>query len=126
MAGLEQGVFDKAQPGFLGVIHAQAGLGNHFDPGRGQQTIEFGQFAGIAAGQDKLFHGAGSSRSQVLPYRSVKIATVPCGSCRGASVKRTPRAVIAAWSRAKSSVCRKKPTRPPVWSPIRDCWLTVL
>src|SRR5207244_630143 len=62
---------------------------------------------------------AGSTRSQRLPYRSTNTATVPYGSTRGSSTKRTPRARNAAWSRAKSSVCRNRNTRPPVWSPTR-------
>ena len=59
MARLEQGIFDKGQAGFLGVVYAQAGLGNDFEATVGQQGAEFLELARVAAGQDDalLIHG---------------------------------------------------------------------
>src|SRR5205823_2996122 len=65
------------------------------------------------------------TKSHRLPYRSSKTATVPYDSTRGSSTKRTPRARIARWSCQKSLVCKKRNTRPPVWSPTRATWARV-
>ena len=39
-------------------------------------------------------------------------------ACQTLSTRPAQTADIRAWSRQKSSVCRKKPTRPRVWSPM--------
>src|SRR3546814_12946674 len=68
-----------------------------------QQVAQFGQLAGIAAGEHQLHADAfGWIRSQRLPWMSRNTATVPYSSWRGASSKTAPAPDSRAWPRAKS------------------------
>src|SRR6185312_589546 len=117
VARLEQRIFHKCTRGFLCVGDAKRGLRDEFDVEVGENFTHLAQLAGVAAGEDEL-HWRRSIKSQRLPYRSRNTTTVPKASWRGDSSKCAPMAVRRAWSRAKSSVCKKKPTRPPCWLPM--------
>src|SRR3546814_200871 len=64
VAGLEQGVLDEAQAGFLDVPDAEFALSDAVDACLTEQLPEFGELAGVAAGDDQ-FHGVrGTTRSR--------------------------------------------------------------
>ena len=73
---LEDRVLDERQSSFLGILDAEFGLRVQIDAGIAEQIAQFGEFSRIAAGQHQ-FHRFNSSRSQRLPYRSSKTATMP-------------------------------------------------
>src|SRR3546814_9589173 len=56
VAGLEQGVLDETQAGFLDVPDAEFALSDAVDACLTEQLPEFGELAGVAAGDDQ-FHG---------------------------------------------------------------------
>src|SRR5581483_2924458 len=74
MARLEQRVFDEGEAGFLGVFHAQLGLRNHFERTVGEQLVEFGKFAAVAAGQDDALHARAQPRSSAARCRPINSA----------------------------------------------------
>ena len=53
-----QGILDKGQAGFFHIRDAEFTLGHELETGFAQQIAEFGQFAGVAAGDDE-FHRFG-------------------------------------------------------------------
>src|SRR3546814_17142933 len=64
VAGLEQGVLDEAQAGFLDGPDAEFALSDAVDACLTEQLPEFGELAGVAAGDDQ-FHGVrGTTRSR--------------------------------------------------------------
>ena len=53
MSRLDDGIFDKAQTGFVGIADVMAFLGLHLPlPGR-ENMLDFFEFAGIAGGDDE-------------------------------------------------------------------------
>ena len=65
MTGLDQGIVDKGDASFLGIVHVELGLGDRLDIQRGQQRGQLGDLAGVSRGHHPLrAHGVSASAAR--------------------------------------------------------------
>ena len=57
--GLDDGILDEAEAGFLNFLYTQFSLWHHFVIEVSQQLIELAYLAGIITGQYDFLHGVG-------------------------------------------------------------------